>query len=97
MTSSAIRPSARMTTRSARAAACGSWVTMTTDWPSESTAPRMKSSICGARPRVEVAGRFVGDEDLGLGHQRPGDGDPLLLAPESSDGWWARRSWIRSS
>ena len=29
---------------------------------------------------VEVAGRLVGEDDLGPGDQRPGDGDPLLLA-----------------
>ena len=29
---------------------------------------------------VEVAGRFVGDQDGGIGRQRAGDGDALLLA-----------------
>ena len=29
---------------------------------------------------VEVAGRLVGDEDRGIVHQRPRDGDALLLA-----------------
>ncbi len=29
---------------------------------------------------VEVAGRLVGEDDLRLGDEGPGDGDPLLLA-----------------
>jgi hypothetical protein len=33
---------------------------------------------------VDVAGRFVGDEDLGLADDRPGDGDALLLAAGQS-------------
>ena len=34
----------------------------------------------GARARVEVAGGLVGEHDLGLGDQRAGDRDALLLA-----------------
>src|SRR6187402_1366356 len=34
----------------------------------------------GARLRVEVAGRLVGEDDRLLADQRPGDGDALLLA-----------------
>jgi len=33
-----------------------------------------------AGARVEVAGRFVGEDDVGPAGQRPGTGDPLLLA-----------------
>src|SRR5699024_3626044 len=40
VSSPASRPSASSTTRSARAAARGSWVTMTTVWPSSSTEDR---------------------------------------------------------
>src|SRR5688572_16551424 len=29
---------------------------------------------------IEVAGRLVGEQDFGIGHQRAGDGDALLLA-----------------
>jgi hypothetical protein len=32
------------------------------------------------RLRVEVAGRFVGDDQRRVGDDRPGDADPLLLA-----------------
>src|SRR4051812_32613716 len=35
----------------------------------------------GAGAAVEVAGRLVGEHDLGPAHQRPGHGDPLLLTP----------------
>jgi hypothetical protein len=34
----------------------------------------------GAVPGIEVPRRFVREQDRGLGHQRAGDGDPLLLA-----------------
>ena len=34
----------------------------------------------GGRSRVEVAGRLVGEDQLGPGHHRPGGGDALLLA-----------------
>ncbi len=34
----------------------------------------------GGRHRVQVAGGLVGQDELGLGDQRPGHGDPLLLA-----------------
>ncbi len=34
----------------------------------------------GAGARVEVAGRLVGEDDLGAAGERSGDGDPLLLA-----------------
>ena len=32
------------------------------------------------RHRVEVAGRLVGQDQVGVGHQGPGHGHPLLLA-----------------
>src|SRR5215217_5790120 len=34
----------------------------------------------GAGARIEVAGRLVGEDDLGPAHQGPGGGDPLLLS-----------------
>jgi hypothetical protein len=33
-----------------------------------------------ARARVQVARRLVGQDELGIGEERPGDRDPLLLA-----------------
>src|SRR5690606_14163158 len=46
-----ILPSARKTTRSAYAAAFGSWVTITIVWPNSSTALRMKCST--SAPELE--------------------------------------------
>ena len=65
-------------TRSAIAAASGSWVTMTTARP-----VRLRSSASTAAPfsRVEVAGRLVGQDELGVVDQRSRDREPLLLAP----------------
>jgi len=40
----------------------------------------------GARVGVEVAGRLVGEDQRGLGHQSPGDPDPLLLAARELGG-----------
>ena len=57
-----------------------SWVTMTTVWPNSSTARRSSASTSSLSPRVEVAGRLVGEHDRGFAEQRPGDRDPLLLA-----------------
>jgi len=34
-----------------------------------------------AGPEVEVAGRFVGEQDGGLADQSPGEHDTLLLPP----------------
>ena len=78
--SPAMRPSARNTTRSAVAAAFGSWVTMTIVWPNVSTASRSRLEDLGAGVRVEVAGRLVGEQHGRLADQRAGDRDPLLLA-----------------
>ena len=73
-------PSARNTARSAYEAATGSWVTMTIVWPNSRTAVRMNGEDLGARAGVEVAGRLVGEDDLGPAGERAGDGHPLLLA-----------------
>ena len=35
-------------------------------------------------PRIEVAGGLIRQKNLGLGHQRPRQGDPLLLARRSA-------------
>src|SRR5699024_2690728 len=42
--------------------------------------------------RVEVAGGFVGDDDIRLRHECAGDGDALLLAAGEFVGRWWRRS-----
>ena len=74
-----MRPSARNSTWSAKAAELGSWVTMTIVWPYSSTERRMKpsSSLPAAESRLL---RLVGEHDRRLGGQRPGRGHPLLLA-----------------
>ena len=41
-------------------------------------AQELQDLLAGAR--VEVAGRFVGEQHGRLADERPGDGDPLLLA-----------------
>ena len=41
-------------------------------------AEEMEDGFAGMR--VEIAGRLVGEDDLGTVHQRPGDGHALLLA-----------------
>ena len=56
-------PSARNSTRSAIAAACASWVTITVVWPSVSTESRSSARISPLVRRVEVAGRLVGEHD----------------------------------
>ena len=74
-------PSARNTTRSAYAAAPGSWVTITTVWPRSSTTERRNRSSSVLALRVQRPGRLVGEDDLRTGDQRPCHGDALLLAP----------------
>ena len=76
----AIRPSASRMTRSAYAAAIGSWVTITTVWPSASTTSRRSASTPRPVLGVERSGGLVGEHDLGPGDERPGDRDALLLA-----------------
>ena len=39
-------------------------------------------NLC-ARGRIQIASRFVGQQQLGLSHECARDGDALLLAPES--------------
>ena len=33
-----------------------------------------------AGPKIQVAGRLIGEQDAGLSHQRAGKHDPLLLS-----------------
>ena len=67
-------------TRSQRAASSVSWVTRTSVVP-RSRWPRNSSSMMSrAGGLVEIAGRFVGDDDGGIGRERAGERDALLLA-----------------
>ena len=65
---------------SAYDAATGSWVTMTTVWPQLVDAAAQQGQHLVRGGGVEGAGRLVGEHDRGLGDQRAGDGDALLLA-----------------
>ena len=87
----AIRPSTRKTTVSAYDAATGSWVTMTTVWPQVVDAGPQQGQHLARGRGVEGAGRLVGEDDRGVGDQRPGDRDPLLLAAGERAGAAARR------
>ena len=65
--------------RGVTAAISGSCVTRAMVRPSW-LSRRNKLRISFAGVRVEVAGRFVGENDFGIIDQRAGDGDALLLA-----------------
>ena len=73
-------PSARNSTRSAIAAACASWVTITVVWPSCVDRVAQQREDLAAGGRVEVAGRLVGEHHARARDERAGDGDALLLA-----------------
>ena len=68
------------TTRSAQAAADGSWVTITSVRPPSSMVRRSSAEHGAAGARVERAGRLVGEEHVGLADERAGDRHALLLA-----------------
>ena len=68
------------TTRSAQAAADASCVTITSVRPPASTVSRSSRSTSRPGAPVQRAGRLVGEHDLRLAHERPGDRDALLLA-----------------
>ncbi len=78
--SPASRPSAMKTTRSAHAAADGSWVTITSVPPVSSIVWRRRASTARPGARVERAGGLVGEDHARLADERAGDRDPLLLA-----------------
>ncbi len=77
------------TTRSAQAAADGSWVTITSVRPPLSTVPRSSAST-SAGAQVERARRLVGEHELGLADERPGDRHALLLPAGQLRGRWPR-------
>ena len=65
--------------RGQRAATAASWVTMTIVRPAAWSVSKRGQDVRG-RFAVQVAGRFVGEHQVGLVHQRAGDGHALLLA-----------------
>ena len=82
-------PSASTTTRSAIAAAFGSWVTITTVWPKSSTARRSSASTSALAFGVQVAGRLVGEHDRGRRvTSARATATRCCWPPESSDGRW---------
>ena len=89
-----IRPSTSTRTRSAIAAAAASWVTMTTVWPSSSTAvrsrPRTSSLECESRLPVGSSAKTT---DGSLISARA-IATRCCWPPESSAGRWSRRSPI---
>ena len=78
--SATIRPSPRKITRSAWLAAIGSCVTIAIDWPWSRLAAASSAEHLATAARVEVAGRLVGEHEVGRGRERAGDRDALLLA-----------------
>ena len=54
-------------------------MTITIVWPNSRTAWRMNDEDLGAGAGVEVAGRLVGEDDVGPARQRTRDRDALLL------------------
>ena len=77
--SSTSLPSRNTTTRLAYSAMSGSCVISTTVLPSSFSLWKTRHDLLGGL-RVEVAGRLVGEHELGLVDQRAGDRDALLLA-----------------
>ena len=61
------------------AATSGSWVIRTTVRPSSFRRAKIRKHVLGG-VRVQVAGRLVGEDQRGVGHDRPRDRDTLLLA-----------------
>ena len=85
-------PSARNSTRSAIAAACASWVTITVVWPSVSTDSRRSARIS---PLVVESRLPVGSSaNITLGRETSARATATRCCwpPDSSDGRWPRRS-----
>src|SRR3954453_13998745 len=87
----AMRPAARRMRRSACAAATGSWVTITTVWPSASTTSRRSAST--SRPvRVSRApGGSSGNTTSGRVTSARAIATRCCWPPESCEGRWRRR------
>ena len=80
MTSLQMRPSRSAIVRSQLSATVVSCVTMTTVEPRRVWRSRMSGEDLLTGSRVEVAGRFVGQQDRRVDRQRARDGDALALA-----------------
>ena len=74
------RPFSRCSVRLARAAACGSCVTMTMVLPCSRLSAGQQLEDLVARLAIEVAGRLVAQQQRRVGDDRAGDADPLFLS-----------------
>jgi hypothetical protein len=70
----------RWISRDAAAALWGSWVTITIVLPKVLVELLQQREHVAGAVGVEVTGRLVGEDDVGIGHDRTSDGDALLLA-----------------
>jgi hypothetical protein len=70
-----------VTTRLAKQAMSGSWVTSTTVMPNRSLSSEKEPHDLPAAPAVQVPRGLVRQHQGGLPHDAPGDGHPLLLSP----------------
>ena len=75
-----VRPSRIATVRWTCSDTTGSWVTVTIVVPSCSLIRRRSANTSSDVAAVELAGRLVGEDDLGLVGEGHGDRDALLLA-----------------
>jgi len=87
------RPGPHFTGAGAFDQICGPWVAIKTVVPRdglEASANRAKSA--GRDFGIDIAGWLVGDQEVGLGDDRPGDGDALLARrPTASAGTGGHR------
>ena len=75
-----IRPECMCSTRLQRAASAVSWVTSTKRRAVLVMAAKQKLDDLSSGRFIEIAGRLVGDDDRGIGHERAGERNALLLA-----------------
>src|SRR5207237_1241720 len=87
-----IRPSARKRTRSAIAAARGSWVTMTVVWPKTSTESRIRCRISSLVAESRLPVGSSAKTTVGRETSARAIATRCCWPPESSAGRWRRRS-----
>ena len=90
--SSTMRPSARNSTRSAVAAARGSWVTITVVWRSSSTASRSSASTSVPEVESRLPVGSSANRTVGCEASARAIATRCCWPPESCDGLWPRRS-----